>query len=136
VQIILSSSSGVPMYEQIKDRIRSAIHSGELKSGDHLPSLRHLAADLRVSVMTTTRAYNDLVAEGLANNEHGRAFVVREIDPEVARVALEQRQLEAIRELVECAIAAHTSPAEIHELIDNEWNNNEQQRDQYSRAEP
>jgi len=128
VQIILSSSSGVSMYEQIKNAIRSAVHSGELREGEQLPSLRALAAELRVSVMTSTRAYNDLVAEGILRNEHGRGFVVLPIDTNVARVALEQRQKQAITDLIAAAAAAQTSPARLHELIDEEWKHDDEQR--------
>ena len=126
--IVLSSSSGVPMYEQIKVQIRSAAHSGELPPGEQLPSLRTLAAELRVSVMTTTRAYNDLVAEGVVRNEHGRGFIVREIDAGIARAALLQRQKDALAELIAAAEAAHTSPARLHELIDEELTIHDHQR--------
>lgn len=129
MRIVLSSSSGVAMYEQIKIRIRSAVHSGELQAGEQLPSLRGLAADLRVSVMTTTRAYNDLVAEGVVRNEHGRGFIVLPIDETRARAELRRRQQLAIAELVAAAEAAGTSAACLHELIDEELANHDKQRD-------
>ena len=65
MQILLSRTSGVPMYEQIVEQVRTAILSGRLRAGDPLPSLRQLARDLEVSLITTTRAYNDLAAQGL-----------------------------------------------------------------------
>lgn len=58
MKLIISSVSGEPIYEQIKNQIRSAIMSGELMAGEALPSLRKLAKELRVSVLTVTRAYN------------------------------------------------------------------------------
>ena len=65
MKLIISSVSGEPIYEQIKNQIRSAIMSGELTAGEALPSLRKLAKELRVSVLTVTRAYNELADEGL-----------------------------------------------------------------------
>ena len=60
MKLIISSVSGEPIYEQIKNQIRSAIMSGELTAGEALPSLRKLAKELRVSVLTVTRAYNEI----------------------------------------------------------------------------
>ena len=60
MKLIISSVSGEPIYEQIKSQIRSVIMSGELTAGEALPSLRKLAKELRVSVLTVTRAYNEL----------------------------------------------------------------------------
>ena len=60
------------MYEQIVDQIRQAIWSGDLPAGTPLPSLRRLARDLEVSLITTTRAYNDLAAAGLTAHQPGR----------------------------------------------------------------
>ena len=68
MKLIISSVSGEPIYEQIKNQIRSAIMSGELTAGEALPSLRKLAKELRVSVLTVTRAYNELAKEGLVEN--------------------------------------------------------------------
>ena len=58
MKLIISSVSGEPIYEQIKTQIRSAVLGGELKAGEALPSLRKLAKELRISVLTVTRAYN------------------------------------------------------------------------------
>ena len=60
MRIVISNSSGIPIYEQIKEGIKSSILSGELQEGEMLPSIRQLAKELKVSVITTTRAYNDL----------------------------------------------------------------------------
>ena len=64
MKIILSNRSGIPIYEQIKSQIKEAIFSGELQEDDLLPSIRQLAKNLKISVITTTRAYNDLEEEG------------------------------------------------------------------------
>ncbi len=121
MDIVLSSSSGVPMYEQIKSQIRAAIYGGDLEVGQQLPSLRQLAADLRVSLITVTRAYNDLVAERVVNNEHGRGFVVVAVDPDSARAALGARLDAAVTEVVAAARGARTSRAELNILLDEKW---------------
>ncbi|MDR6573580.1 MULTISPECIES: GntR family transcriptional regulator [unclassified Curtobacterium] len=122
MRIILSSTSSVPMYEQIKTQVRNAVHAGELAEGALLPSLRQLALELRVSVITITRAYNDLVAEGLVRNEHGRGFVVREVDADLAGTALAGRVESATNELVQAARAAHMSINDIRKKVEDAWN--------------
>ena len=121
MEIVLSSSSGVPMYEQIKSQIRSAIYGGDLDVGRQLPSLRQLAADLRVSLITVTRAYNDLVAERVVVNEHGRGFIVVAVDPDSARAALVARLDSAITEVVAAARSARMERAELNILLDEKW---------------
>ena len=70
MDIIISNSSGAPIYEQICAQIKGKIISGELKEGDALPSIRLLAKELRISVITTKRAYEELADQsGLANEE-------------------------------------------------------------------
>ena len=64
MEIILSNSSSKPIYEQITSQIKELIMNGELKPGDPMPSMRKLAKDLHVSVITTQRAYDDLVRDG------------------------------------------------------------------------
>lgn len=76
MRIIISNSSGMPIYEQIKEQIKSAILSGEMAEGDMLPSIRQLAKDLKISVITTTRAYNDLQQEGFVTNVQGKGCYV------------------------------------------------------------
>lgn len=85
MRIIISNSAGVPIYEQIKDQIRSAIYTGEVKEGEALPSIRQLAKDLRVSVITTTRAYQDLEQEGLVANVQGKGCFVLPQDSQLVR---------------------------------------------------
>ena len=121
MEIVLSSSSGVPMYEQIKSQVRSAIYGGDLEVGDQLPSLRRLAADLRVSLITVTRAYNDLVAERVVVNEHGRGFIVAAVDGDRARAALSSRLDAALIELAAAARSARVTRLELDILLDEKW---------------
>lgn len=74
--IILSNSSDLPIYEQIKEQVKTQILSGELSENEMLPSLRQLAKDLKISVLTTTRAYNELEEEGFITSRQGKGFFV------------------------------------------------------------
>lgn len=125
MRVLISTSSSVPIYEQIKTQVRSAILSGDEPAGSTLPSLRQLAADLRVSVITVTRAYNDLVAEGLVRNEHGRGFVIREIDPTVASGVLAERLDAALAELIVAARHARIDREELDRRLDEAWRNDD-----------
>jgi GntR family transcriptional regulator len=121
VKIIVSTDSSVAMYEQTETQIRAAILSDAVAAGSTLPSLRALAAELRVSVITITRAYNGLVAQGLVRNEHGRGFVVLDVDPAVASTALEARVAAAVTELHAAARQARLSLTDIHDRLDETW---------------
>ena len=89
MKLIISSVSGEPIYEQIKNQIRGAVMSGELEAGEALPSLRKLAKELRVSVLTVTRAYNELADEGVVQNLQGKGTFVMDKGNELMRRQLE-----------------------------------------------
>lgn len=74
--IVLSNSSDLPIYEQIKEQVKTQILSGELSENEMLPSLRQLAKDLKISVLTMTRAYNELEEEGFITSRQGKGFFV------------------------------------------------------------
>ncbi len=76
LDIILSNSSPRPLYEQIEEQIKNGILSGALGQGDAMPSIRYLAKQLRVSVITTKRAYDDLEAEGFLETTPGKGTYV------------------------------------------------------------
>lgn len=76
MKIIITNTSGKPIYEQIKEQIKEAILSGDVNEGDMLPSIRQLARDLKISVITTTRAYTDLEQEGFIAIQQGRGCFV------------------------------------------------------------
>jgi len=101
MHVIVSPVPGVPLYEQIVEQIRQQIMAGELAAGTPLPSLRALAGELRVSLITTTRAYNDLAAEGLIVNVPGKGSFVAQIDPEEARRHCLDRARAEFRQIVE-----------------------------------
>ncbi|MCI6019518.1 MAG: GntR family transcriptional regulator [Clostridiales bacterium] len=76
MNIIISNSCGQPIYEQIVNQIKNMIISGELKEGDALPSMRLLAKELRISVITTKRAYEELEREGFTVSYTGKGSFV------------------------------------------------------------
>lgn len=76
MKIILKNKSDVPIYEQIKEQIKSQIMEGAIEENELLPSIRQLARDLKISVITTTRAYNDLAEEGFIISVVGKGYYV------------------------------------------------------------
>jgi GntR family transcriptional regulator len=102
VKIIVSNRSGVPIYEQIKGQVKEAIFSGELKEDDLLPSIRQLARDLKISVITTTRAYGELEREGFVVQLQGRGCYVLPRNTELAR----ENALHKMEDGLQTAIAA------------------------------
>ncbi len=101
MRIIISNRSGIPIYEQIKTQIKEAIFSGELKEDELLPSIRQLAKDLKISVITTTRAYSDLEEEGFIVNMQGKGCFVLPRNQEMIRennlLKIEKNLSEAIQ---------------------------------------
>lgn len=118
MDVVISNTAGIPIYEQIVTQIKEAILTGQLAEGEMLPSIRSLARDLRVSVITTTRAYNELVADGFAANVPGKGFYVLATDDGLAR----EQVVRAIEELLDEAAAKAAmiglEPAELHSILD------------------
>ena len=85
MDIIITNSSGEPIYLQITSQIKDMIMNGELKEGDALPSMRNLAAQLRISVITTKRAYEDLEREGFIESYSGKGSFVKAQNTELYR---------------------------------------------------
>lgn len=118
MDIIISNSSNKPIYEQIASRIRDAILSGELAPGQALPSIRTLANDLKVSVITTKRAYADLETAGFIDSVQGKGSFVTggslELQREEALRTLESR----LAAIVEDGAALGLDAKDLHEMID------------------
>ena len=85
MNFFINAAGDKPMYEQVKDGIKEAILSGELKAHDLMPSVRQLAADLNVSMITTKRAYADLERDGLIYTVAGKGTFVKSEDLEMIR---------------------------------------------------
>lgn len=118
MDIIISNASGKPIYDQIASQLRGLIVSGSLAEGTQLPSIRSLANDLRVSVITTKRAYADLEAQGLIETVQGKGTFVAGGNLELVR----EERLRHIEELLAQAIdegaQAGVSPSELHDMLD------------------
>lgn len=100
MDIIISNSSGVPIYEQIEEQIKSQIMTGELVEGDALPSMRVLAKDLKISIITTKRAYEDLERDGFITSVTGKGSFVKGINSDM----MKENMMFAIQELLETAV--------------------------------
>lgn len=100
MDIIISNSSGVPIYEQIEEQIKSQIMTGELAEGDALPSMRVLAKELKISIITTKRAYEDLERDGFIESVTGKGSFVKVINSEMVK----ENMMFAIQELLETAV--------------------------------
>lgn len=118
MDIIISNASDKPIYEQISSQIKAAILSGDLEVGQALPSIRALANDLHVSVITTKRAYSDLEAGGFIETRQGKGSFVAGGNMELLR----EERLRAIEQLLESALEeaalASIPLAELHDMLD------------------
>ena len=115
MDIIISNSSGRPIYEQITSQIKGLIMNGTLKPGDPLPSMRLLAKELRISVITTKRAYEDLERDGFITTIVGKGSFVQEADQEFVR----EERLKAVEGYLQAAVdAARQCSMEEQEAIE------------------
>lgn len=118
MKLIISNISGVPIYEQIKRQVKDAILSGELKEEEALPSLRTLAKDLKISVLTVTRAYTELEQEGFVRNVQGRGCFVMGKGSELMKEQLIRKVEASLTEAIKAAQIANLSKEELHHLLD------------------
>ena len=103
MNIIISNTGGKPIYDQIKEQIKNAVLAGELRSGDALPSIRMLAKELRISVITTKRAYEELEREGFIETVPGKGSFVAQRNSELLREEALRRMEEALESAVQIA---------------------------------
>jgi GntR family transcriptional regulator len=118
LNIILSNSSDLPIYQQIVDQIRDAILRGELTEGTLLPSIRALAKDLRISVITTGRAYDELEREGYVLSVGGKGSFVAPRSEDLLRESRLRMVEEKLAEAVRCAQALGIGREEVGELME------------------
>ena len=118
MDIIISNSSNIPLYEQVKEQIKNKIVSNELKTGELLPSIRSLAKDLRISVITTKNAYEELEREGYVKTIPGKGTYVANKNKEL----IKEEQLQKIEGLIDTAVSiakiSGISKEEIREMLD------------------
>lgn len=110
MNIFIDNKSGSPIYDQIYNQIKSCIISGELKENDALPSIRNLAKDLRISVITTKRAYDELEREGFIYTLPSKGCFVAPKNTELLREEnlkkIEELLLEIKRRAAACSLSA------------------------------
>ncbi len=108
MDIIISNSNGIPIYDQIASQIKAQIIAGRLSQGEALPSIRLLARELRISVITTKRAYEELEREGYIYTVPGKGSFVSGVDAELLREEnlkkIEALLLEALELAESCGI--------------------------------
>lgn len=114
--IIIDNKSGAPIYDQIVTQIKACIISGELKEDDALPSIRNLAKDLRISVITTKRAYDELEHEGFIYTVAGKGCFVAAKNVELLREANLKRIEELLQEIAQLAASCNLTRDDIMEM--------------------
>lgn len=115
--MVLLQNSGVPIYQQIADQLKEEILSGKRKEGEYLPSIRGLARDLKISVITTMKAYELLAEEGLVTAVQGKGFYVNAQDSEMLREQHLRRVEDALGEAIRAARIAGLSNQELIETL-------------------
>ena len=117
MNVIVSNASDRPIYEQIYAQIKSAILRGECKAGDALPSIRALAKELRISVITTKRAFDDLERDGFIYSVQGKGSFVAAKNKEFVREECLRQAEQKLTEAVEAARQGGVTDEELNELF-------------------
>ena len=117
MDIIISNSSGVPIYEQIEEQIKNQIMTGELSAGEILPSMRVLAKELKISIITTKRAYEDLERDGFIESVMCKGTYVKAINSDIVRENLMFSIEELLEEAVDKAVIGNVSVDELGEML-------------------
>lgn len=117
MDIIISNSSGVPLYEQIEEQIKNQIMAGDLIEGDALPSMRILAKELKISIITTKRAYEDLERDGFIYTITGKGSFVKGINSDIVRENMMFAIQDLLESVVDKAILGRISLAELQEIL-------------------
>ena len=110
-------NSGVPIYQQIAEQMKTDILSGKMKQGEYLPSIRSLAKELKISVITTMKAYELLETEGLVTAAQGKGFYVNAQDSEMLREQHLRRVEDALQEAIAAAKIAGMSEEELSDML-------------------
>lgn len=106
-------NSGVPIYQQIADQLKEEILKGTYKQGEYLPSIRSLARDLKISVITTMKAYEQMEQEGLVTAVQGKGFYVNAQNSEMLREQHLRKVETALQEAIQAANIAGMTESEL-----------------------
>ena len=126
MNILISNASDKPIYEQIHTQIKGHILSGTLEPGQALPSIRALAKDLRVSVITTKRAYDELEQEGYINTVPGKGCYVAHQSPQLVRESHLTRIEEHLTQAIALAAGCGMTVRELEDLLHILWEDDNQ----------
>ena len=118
MHIFIDNKSGAPIYDQIYSQIKSQIISGELEQDQMLPSIRGLAKDLRISFITTKRAYDELEREGFLYTVPGKGCYVAAKNVELLREENLKKIEEHMEQIVRLAASCHLSRAKLLEMME------------------
>lgn len=111
-------NSGVPIYQQISDQFKEDILAGKLPQGEYLPSIRSLAKDLKISVITTMKAYEQLEAEGLVTAVQGKGFYVNAQDSEMLKEQHLRKVEECLMQAIQAAQIVGMTEQELRETLE------------------
>lgn len=110
-------NSGVPIYQQIAEQMKTDILTGKMKQGEYLPSIRSLAKELKISVITTMKAYELLEAEGLVTAAQGKGFYVNAQDSEMLREQHLRKVEDALQEAIAAAKIVGMTEEELQDML-------------------
>ena len=113
----LTQNSGIPIYQQIADSFKTDILAGKYEQGEYLPSIRGLARDLKISVITTMKAYELLASEGLVTAAQGKGYYVNAQDSEMIKEQHLRKFEAALNDAIECSKIAGLSAEELREML-------------------
>lgn len=118
LNIVISNTSEKPLYEQIKEQIKSAILKGDLKNGELLPSIRNFSTDLKVSILTIRRVYDELEKEGFVSSQAGKGTFVlagnKDLIEDTKRVLIEEKMIE----MVNLSKSLGINLQDLHDILD------------------
>ena len=118
MDIIISNTSGVPIYEQIEEQIKSQIMTGSLVAGEALPSMRVLAKELKISIITTKRAYEDLERGGFIESVTGKGSFVKAVNSDIVKENMMFEIQELLDKACDKAVIGKVTRDELKEMID------------------
>ncbi len=121
MKVIISNQSELPIYAQIKEQIKEQILNGQISEGSTLPSIRSLAKELSVSVITTSRAYSDLEAEGFIASAQGRGSIVLSQNNELLREQYLKRIEEGLTTAIQTSRIIRLKREELLQMAETLW---------------
>ncbi len=121
MELFIDNKSGAPIYDQIYTQIKDQIISGALQPDEAMPSIRGLARDLRISVITTKRAYDELEQDGFLYAVPSKGFFVASKNTELLREENLKEIEEHFAQIAKLSVSCKLTKAELHEMLDLMW---------------